>query len=91
MDALSSIGGPDGPSASGRGDGRGQAALLLVESLMHSLVGKGVLSREDFVEIVDGAAEVEEELVAANAQLPSVNGGSFLSPLANAFKIELSR
>jgi hypothetical protein len=91
MDAFSSIEGRGGPNASGRGDGRGQAALLLIESLMHSLIGKGVLSREDFIEIVDGAAEVEEELVAANAQFPSVNGGSFLSLLADAFKIELGR
>lgn len=72
-----------------RGDDRGQAALLLIESLMHSLVAKGVLSREDFIEVVDGAAEVEGELLAANAATPSGCGGSFLSPMANAFKMEL--
>ena len=91
MDASRNNGGPDGTSTLGRDDGRGQAALLLVESLMHALVGKGVLSREDFVEIVEGAAEVEDELIAADAQFPSINGGSFLSPLASAFKIELGR
>lgn len=91
MDVSGIDGEMGGPGASGRGDGRGQAALLLVESLMHSLVGKGVLSREDFVEIVEGAAEVEDELTTANAQFPSVDGGSFLSPLASAFKIDLGR
>lgn len=91
MDTFRNIEGPSRPSSSGRGDGRGQAALLLVESLMHALVAKGVLSREDFVEIVEGAAEVEEELIAADAQIPPVNGGSFLNPLARAFKIDLGQ
>ena len=71
--------------------GRGQAALLLVESLMHALVSKGALSHEEFIEVVEGAAEVEIELMNAGASSPPDGSGSFLYPLANAFGRELGR
>lgn len=71
--------------------GPGQAALLLTESLMHALVAKDALSREEFIEVVEGAAEVEHELITANASTPPDEGGSFLYPLANAFRKELGR
>lgn len=89
MDVIRSNGGPRGPRAA-QGN-QGQAALLLVESLMHALVAKGALSREEFIEVVEGAAEVEAEFMTANASPPSDQCGSFLSPLANAFKTELGR
>ncbi len=73
------------------GQSHGQAALLLSESLMHCLVEKGVISREDFVEIVEGAAEVEDELVVFNASVPTDGNGSLLYPLAHAFRRELDR
>ncbi len=69
----------------------GQAALLLVESLMHSLLRKDVISREDFVETVEGAAEVEHELASANASSPSDSSGSLLYPLAAAFRREMGQ
>jgi hypothetical protein len=90
MDLIRSNGGPRGPMTA-QDKGNGQAALLLIECLMHALVAKGALSREEFIEIVEGAAEVEEELMAANASLPPDQSGSLLSPLANAFKTELGR
>jgi hypothetical protein len=71
--------------------GRGQAALLLIESLMHALVSKGALSREEFIEVVEGAAEVELELMNAEACSPPDGRGSFLYPLANAFGRELGK
>lgn len=83
--------GPSGPSRSPFGSSQGQAALLLAESLMHALVAKGVLTREDFIEVVEGAAEVELALVAARAITPTDATGSFLSPLANAFRSELGK
>ena len=67
----------------------GQAALLLVESLMHALLEKGVISREDFIETVEGAAEVEQELLDASALSPPDANGSLLYPLADAFRKEL--
>ena len=84
----------NGSSALGdRAPGRtyGQAALLLVESLMHALLEKGVISQEDFIDTVEGAASVEQELVTANASLPSDSSGSLLNPLADAFRKELGR
>ena len=69
----------------------GQAALLLIESLMHALVEKGVISREEFIETVEGAAEVEHELKLADASPPSDSNGSFLYPLVQAYRKELGR
>jgi hypothetical protein len=69
----------------------GQAALLLVETLMHALVAKGTISREDFIEIVDGAAEVELELAIAHVSPPCDRTVSLLSPMAAAFAKELGR
>ena len=81
----------DGSSTAPEGWTHGQAALLLVESLMHTLVQKSVISREDFIEAVEGAAEVERELVLANASAPSDSDGSILYPLADAYRKELGK
>ncbi|MFC3711673.1 hypothetical protein ACFOMD_03770 [Sphingoaurantiacus capsulatus] len=43
-------------------DAHGQAALFLVESLIHGLVARSVLSVADALEIVDIASEVKEEI-----------------------------
>jgi hypothetical protein len=92
MDAFrNDAAGPKGPGRSPIGSSHGQAALLLTESLMHALVAKGTLSREEFIEVVEGAAEVELELAAANATAPADSDGSLLRPLANAFRGELGR
>ncbi len=86
---LNNGSGPQGSGVPPHGQSHGQAALLLTESLMHCLVTKGVLTREDFIEIVEGAAEVEHELVTTSALLPTDQNGSFLYPLAAAFQREL--
>jgi hypothetical protein len=43
-------------------DPHGQAAMLLVESLIHGLVSRSVISLEEAVEIVEIAAEVKAEI-----------------------------
>ena len=43
-------------------DPHGQAAMLLIESLIHGLVARSVISVEDAVEIVDVAAEVDQQV-----------------------------
>ena len=92
MDRSSLNGSPQiGSSTSSHGRAHGQAALLLVESLMHALLKRGIISREDFIETVEGAAEVEQELGAAHASSPSDASGSLLYPLAAAFRKELGR
>ena len=69
----------------------GRAALLIVESLMHLLVTKGVISREDFVEVIEDAAEVESMSENVQSSLPSDHIGSLLFPLSAAFRRELGR
>ena len=43
-------------------DAHGQAAMLLVESLIHGLVSRSVISVEEAIEIVEIAAEVKAEI-----------------------------
>lgn len=69
----------------------GRAGLFLTESLMHTLVSKGTLSREEFIEIVETAADVERESAMAAGAAPQNLRESVLAPLAHAFKLELGR
>lgn len=52
-------------------DAHGQAAMLLVESLIHGLIAKSVISVADAVEIVGTAAAVQEDMVAECEDAPS--------------------
>jgi hypothetical protein len=64
----------------------GRAALLLVESLIHTLVDKGVITRGEAIDVIDIAGEVEAELADVS------NGGlddTLLAPLARTFRIEI--
>lgn len=45
-----------------RHEAAGEAALLLVESLIHGLIGKSLLSVADAVEVINVAAEIRTEL-----------------------------
>jgi hypothetical protein len=58
---------------------------------MHALLEKGTITREEFIEVVEGAAEVELELEKANARSPRDQDGSIPYPLAAAFRQELGR
>ena len=51
-----------GSEDSARYDPAGEAALLLVESLIHGLIGKSVISVADAVEAINVAAEIRIEL-----------------------------
>lgn len=57
-------------------DMHGQAAMLLIESLIHGLIARGVLSVADAFEIVDVAAEVKMEIGADLGDSPSTMRGS---------------
>jgi len=50
-------------------DAYGQAAMLLVESLIHGLIARSILSTADAVEIVDAAAEVCFEMATELGKL----------------------
>jgi len=45
-----------------------QAALLLVESLIHSLLDNGGLTRDQALQAIDSAHEVKEESVGAGKE-----------------------
>ncbi|MBA2935231.1 hypothetical protein HZF05_14175 [Sphingomonas sp. CGMCC 1.13654] len=51
-------------------DPHGQAALLLVESLLHGLIEKRTLTIEEAVVIVDIAADVKAEIAADIGDAP---------------------
>ena len=65
----------------------GRAALLLVESLIHSLVEKAVLTRAEAIEVIDVAVDVEEELALAEHSPGSPMRKSLLAPLAASFRL----
>lgn len=52
-------------------DAHGQAALLLVESLIHDLIGRAVITVEEAIEIVEVAAEVKAEVAAELGDSPA--------------------
>lgn len=45
-------------------DAHGQAAMLLVESLIHGLIARSVIDVADAVDIVDTAADASQEIAA---------------------------
>jgi len=52
-------------------DAHGQAAMLLVESLIHGLVARSVLSVSEAIEIVDIATEAKLEIAEDLGGAPS--------------------
>lgn len=57
-------------------DAYGQAAMLLVESLIHGLIANSVISVADAVEIVGTAADVQEDIAADCEDAPASMGKS---------------
>lgn len=72
-------------------DAHGQAAMLLVESLIHSLVARSVISVTDAVEIVETAAEVELEFAAEHGDAPAAMQKSLamLKAISTSLKTDL--
>lgn len=52
-------------------DAHGQAALLIVESLIHALVARSIISTAEAVEVVEIAAEVKIDLAEDAGQSPA--------------------
>ena len=73
-------------------DGHGSAALLLVESLIHGLIARSVLTVDAAIEIIEVAADVEREEASSRSD---GNGGdrgipsSLLAPLADSLRLDL--
>ena len=64
----------------------GLAALLVVESLMHAIVEKGLISSDEAFDIIEAAAEVEADLLDIDRSLIGSDEG-ILAPLADTFRI----
>lgn len=52
-------------------DAHGQAAMLLVESLIHGLIARSVISVGDAIEIVEVAADVKHEIADEMGDSPA--------------------
>lgn len=64
---------PHGPPAPALPDAHGRGALLLVESLIHVLIEKSVISLADGLEAVDTAVEVSREIAKESGEPPGPN------------------
>jgi len=63
-------------------DAQGQAALLLIESLIHSLLDNGALTKPQALEAIESAMQVKEES-AAEGKEPTKTLKKSLSLLIN--------
>lgn len=71
-------------------DAHGQAALLLVESLLHGLVDSSVISIPEAVEIVEVAAEVEADQAADRSTPPEMmrHSRDLLAAIGTSLKLD---
>ena len=71
-------------------DAHGQAAMLLVESLIHGLIARSVISTGEAIEIVDVAAEVKVEVAAELGDSPETMRHSLalLNSISASLKLE---
>lgn len=72
-------------------DPHGQAALLLVESLIHGLLGRSVLTTVDAIEIVEAATSVQVEVAEAadGHGAPMWQSHALLSAIAASLKVDI--
>lgn len=70
-------------------DRHGQAALLLVESLIHSLIARAALTVEEAIETIEVATDAERELRDASGVLRDIDAPSMLTPIAASLRLEL--
>ena len=71
-------------------DPHGQAALLLVESLIHGLLSRSVISLDDAIEIVETADDVQVEVAEAadGHGAPMWRAHALLSGIAESLKLD---
>jgi len=74
-------------------DAHGQAAMLLVESLIHALIGKKLISVTDAIEIVDVATEVKSEIGEELGEIPATLQKSInlLQAVSTSLRTEIPR
>lgn len=74
-------------------DAHGHAALLLIESLIHGLVERSILTLAEGVEIVATAIDVQVDVARAadGAGAPMWHAHSLLSRMSDSFEIDLDK
>jgi hypothetical protein len=74
-------------------DPHGQAAMLLLESLIHGLIARSVITVENAIEIVDVAAEVKKEVAEELGDSPATMEASlaFLGAIRASLSNDPSR
>lgn len=72
-------------------DAHGQAALLLVESLIHGLIERSVITRQDGFDIVETATSVQADVARAADGTPDPmwHAHSLLIRVAGSLEIDL--
>lgn len=72
-------------------DAHGHAALLLVESLIHGLIERSVITRQDGLDIIETAISVQGDVArAADATAdPMWHAQSLLNRIAGSLEIDL--
>lgn len=68
---------------------QGAAALLLVESLIHGLIARSILSLQEAIEIIDSAADIERDLDPTGLGPPFGDFQSQLAPIASSLRVDL--
>lgn len=85
----------DGPARpdriAGTPDFHGQAAILLVESLVHGLVARSLITVADAIEIVDNAADAQEEISfdAGDTPIQTASLSAILRSISATFATDL--
>ena len=71
-------------------DPHGYAALLLVESLIHGMVDRSVLTASEALEIVEVAADAEAEIASDKGESPDATRPAqlLLSSIAASLRID---
>ena len=83
---------PHSPAAPALPDAHGHGALLLVESLIHVLIEKSVISLADGLEIVSTAVEVSRETADARGEPggPDLEATTLLLSISNSLKSDVT-
>ncbi len=72
-------------------DAHGQAAMLLVESLIFGLIERSVISVADAIDIVEAAAEVKVDIAADIGESPETLDRSLdlMTAISDSLKLDL--
>jgi len=74
-------------------DAHGQAAMLLVESLIFGLIERSAISVEDALDIVEAAAEVKADIAVDIGESPETMRRSLnlLAAISDSLKLDVKR